>query len=124
MRYCPICLIDFDDEVDECTECGGPLVEGSAREAFEDVGDEEWVELDPLPQLSYAKLVKEALDAEEIPCYIEALLTGGGLDAGYYGSQATVMVPDDKFDEALEIQQGIAPPDDDDLLIDPDADDY
>ena len=124
MRYCPICLIDFDDEVDECTECGGPLVEGSAREMFEDVGEEEWVELDPLPALAYAKLVKEALESEEIPCYIEALLAGGGLESGYYGTQATVMIPDDKFDEALEIQQGMTPPDDDDLLIDPDADDF
>ena len=124
MRYCPNCTIDFDDDVDECAECGGPLVEGSSRETFDDVSEDEWVELDPLPAIAYAKLVKEALEGEGIPCYIEALYTGGGMEAGYYGHQATVLIPDSKFDEALEIQQGMAPPDDDDLLIDPDADDY
>ena len=124
MRYCPICSIDFDDDVDECVECGGPLVDGSAREMFDDVEDDDWVELDPLPAVAYAKLVKEALEGEGIPCYIETLYAGGGMEAGYYGSQATVIVPDKFFDQALETQQGMAPPDDDDLLIDPDADDF
>lgn len=124
MRYCPSCSIDFDDETDECAECGGPLIEGSAREKFEDVEEDEWVELDPLPGISYAKIVRDTLQEEGIPCYIEAMFTGSGIEGGYYGSQATIMVPDRHFDQALELQQGMAPPDDDDLLIDPDADDY
>jgi len=124
MRYCPNCTIDFDDEVDECVECGGPLVEGSARETFDEVDEEDWVELDPIQGLSYAKLVKEQLEEEGIPSFIEALYGGGGLEAGYFGSQATILVPDEHFDRALEVQQGMAPPDDNDLLIDPDADDF
>ncbi|MFH0882659.1 MAG: DUF2007 domain-containing protein [bacterium] len=124
MRYCPNCTIDYDDDVDECVECGGPLVEGSARETFEEVGDEDWVELDPLPGLAFAKLVKEQLEEEGIPCLIEALYGASSLETGYYGSQATLLVPDEHFDRALEVQQGMAPPGDDDLLIDPDADDY
>lgn len=124
MRYCPNCTIDYDDDVDECVECGGPLVEGSSRETFDEVGDEDWVELDPLPGLAFAKLVKEQLEEEGIPCFIEALYGAGSMETGYYGSQATLLVPDEHFDRALEVQQGMAPPDDDDLLIDPDADDF
>ncbi|MBZ0265548.1 hypothetical protein K8I28_12860 [bacterium] len=120
MAYCPQCGIEYDDEVEECLDCSGPLVEGSAEEMFEDVDDSEWVELDPIASLSYAKIVKEALDDEEIPCYIQSLWSGEGFEAGYYGAQATILVPEPFYEKALEMQQGIAPPDDDQLLLDPD----
>lgn len=95
-----------------------PLVEGSAEEMFEQVKDTEWVELDPLPSLSYAKAVKTEIDLQEIPCYIQALWSAGDYVSGaYYGNQATILVPESKYEIALEIQQGIAPPDDDQFLL-------
>ncbi|HEB83421.1 MAG TPA: hypothetical protein ENI92_00290 [Bacteroidetes bacterium] len=120
MRYCPACKTDYDEDVFECASCGGPLVEGSARDAFEEVDEDSWVELDPLSSLAHAKLVLEALEEEEIPCYIEAYYSGSGLES----FAANILVPDSVYEHALEIQQGMAPPADDDLLLDPDADDY
>jgi len=120
MRYCPTCRIDYDDEIDDCAVCGGPLVEGTSREYYEDISEEDWVELDPLGSLGHSRLVLEALEEEKVACYIEAVYGGG--DSGGYS--ASVMVTDNNFELALELQQSIAPPDDDDLLMDPDADDF
>jgi hypothetical protein len=119
MRYSPTLRIDYEDDTAECVVSGEPLIEGSVREMFDDISDEAWVELDPLPSLTHAVRVREEMDEAGIPCYIEAIM-GSGTD-GYNG---IIMVPDDRFEEALEIQQNVAPPDDDDLLMDPDADDF
>jgi hypothetical protein len=120
MRYCPLDKIDYDDDVEECIICGGPLVDGTSREQFDDADDDRWVELDPVNSLTHAKMVMEALEEEDIDSYTEAFYGGGG-DDGY---TATVMVQEDRFDNALEIQQGLTPPDEDDLIIDPDSDDF
>lgn len=120
MGYCPACGIEFDDELEECMRCGGPLIEGTVEEMFDEVDNSEWVELDPLPELPHAVSVKEALDLEGLPCYIKALSSPVG---SFYGDQAVILVPETHYDTALEMQQGIAPPDDDDMLLDPDADD-
>ncbi len=120
MRYCPVCRIDYDDEVEDCVECGGPLVEGTSRELYEEIPEEAWVELDPLGSLAHAKSVMDALDEEQISCYIEASYSSTTID----GFAGTIIVTEADFDIALEIQQGMALPDDDDLLIDPDADDF
>ncbi len=123
MSYCPQCGIEYDDEVEECVDCNGPLVEGSAEEMFDDIEDTEWVELDPLPTLGHAKAVKEELDQEDIPCYIQSFLSAGDdLARTNYGSQAIIVVPEGMYERALEIQQGITPPDDDQFLVD--RDDY
>ncbi len=119
MRYCPNCRIDYDDDIEECVTCGGPLVDGSCTDMFEELSEESWVELDPLGTLTHAKSVLEALDEEGIPCFIEAIF-GGGTET----YSATILVQDDDFETALAIQQSLVPPGDDELLLDPDADDY
>lgn len=121
MRYCPSTRIDYDDDVDECVVGGGPLVEGSAREMFEEVDEDAWVELDPVSSLTHATQILDALDELGIPSYIEAIYSGDPTT----GYSANVIVPDGQFDEALEIQQSLpAPPDDDEFLIDPNEDDF
>jgi hypothetical protein len=121
MRYCPSTRIDYDDDVDECVVGGGPLVEGSAREMFEDVPEDAWVELDPVSSLTHAKLILDALDEEEIPSYIESMYSGD-VKTGY---TANILVPDEKFEDALDIQQALpAPADDDEFFIDPDAEEF
>ncbi len=120
MPYCPSCKVDYDDDVEDCVVCGGPLIDGSSRDSFEEIHEDEWVELDPLPTITHAMSVSTALAEEAIPSYIEAVYGAGGSD----GYSASVMIIDNDFEVALEIQQGIAAPDDDDLLLDPDADDF
>ncbi len=121
MRYCPSTRIDYDDDVDECVVGGGPLVEGSAREMFDEVDDDAWVELDPVSSLTHATQLLDALDEEGIPSYIEAIYSGD-ISTGY---SANILVPDDRFEDALEIQQALpAPADDDEFFIDPDSEDF
>ncbi len=120
MGYCPQDRIEYEDEIEECVVCGGPLIEGTVEEMFDDVDSNEWVELDPLSELVHAVKVRDALDEAEIPCYISADLASG---SEYYGGGAILYVPESHYDLALEIQQGIAPPDDDQMIFDPDADD-
>ncbi|GBE29464.1 MAG TPA: hypothetical protein ENH10_06795 [Bacteroidetes bacterium] len=121
MRYCPSTRIDYDDDVDECVVGGGPLVEGSAREMFEDIPEDAWVELDLVSTLTHATHIVEALDEISIPCYIEAMYSGD-VKVGY---TANILVPDNMFEDALEVQQSLpAPVDDDDFFIDPDNDDF
>ncbi|MBS1262598.1 MAG: hypothetical protein MAG453_01954 [Calditrichaeota bacterium] len=120
MRYCPSTRIDYHDEVDECVVGGGPLVEGSAREMFDEIPDDAWVELDPVNSLTHASTILEALDEEDIPSYIEAIYSGDVVT----GYTANILVPDQHFDRALEIQQAMpSPPDDDNYLINPNEDD-
>ncbi len=124
MECCPACFIDYDEDVHECIECGGPLIEGSSRETFDDISEDQWVELDPISGLPYAVMVKEALVAAGIPNFIQSFFDENEYEEGFQGIPVTVLVPEEMFDQALEIQQGIAPPENDDLLINPDADDY
>jgi hypothetical protein len=120
MRYCPGTRIDYDDDVDECVVGGGPLVEGSAREMFENIPEDAWVELDPVSSLTHAKLVLDALDEEGIAGYIEAMYSGDP-KTGY---SANILVPDENFEEALDIQQALPAPSDEEFFIDPDNDDF
>ncbi len=120
MAYCPQDRIDYDDEIEECVVCGGPLIEGSVEDLFEEIKTDEWVEMDPVPELVHAVRIRDALDEEQVPCYIKADLPPG---SEYYGDQAVICIPESHYDNALEIQQGIAPPDDDQLLYDPDSED-
>ncbi len=119
MGYCPQDRIEYEDEMEECVVCGGPLLEGSVEEMFDEVDPVLWVELDPLNELVHAVKVRDALDEAGIPCYISADLASG---TEYYGG-AVIFIQETQYDEALEIQQGIAPPDDDRMIFDPDADD-
>lgn len=120
MGYCPLDRVDYNEQVEECVVCGGPLIEESIEEIFEDVDPREWVDLDPLTELVHAVKVREALDESKIPCYIKSDLAPG---SDYYNGQAVISVPESQYDAALEIQQGIAPPDDDQMIIDPDSED-
>ncbi|MDP8206493.1 MAG: hypothetical protein P9L92_07530 [Candidatus Electryonea clarkiae] len=120
MAYCPTDRIEYNDEIDECLVCGGPLIEGVVETLFGEVDENDWVELDPLPELVHAVKVRDALDDDNILCHIKAEIIQG---AEYCGSQAIVFVQESQYDESLEIQQGIAPPDDDMFIVDPDAED-
>ena len=48
MGYCPLDRIDYNEEVEECVVCGGPLIEESIEDLFEEIDPREWVDLDPL----------------------------------------------------------------------------
>jgi|GEM_PF-2050579 len=59
----------------------------------------------------YADMVMEALKQAGISCYLKSLYGSGGLGvisgAGLSGARDVIMVPEEKYQEALEIMEGM-----------------
>jgi len=70
-----------------------------------------WQALPALAGKVYADMVMEALKQAGIQCYLKSLYGSGGLGvisgAGLAGARDVIMVPEDRFEEALEIMEGM-----------------
>ena len=74
----------------------------------------EWVPLPKLPGGVYVAMITEVLDKENIPNLVQTDLAAGGLGnvigTTTVGKPWRILVPRDKYDEALHIFESIAGP--------------
>jgi len=104
MSYCPSCKAEYVEDAIECPDCNVGLVASLPIEEQED--DFDWVPLRGVPGKTYAEMVTEILDKEEIPNYIKsdplstAYLTAG---ASAISGNATIYVPEKHQEKAEEI---------------------
>jgi hypothetical protein len=106
MPFCPDCRVEYLPDVTVCPDCGAKLVD-----TLPELPDIEWVSLPSVPGIVYAQMIKEVLDREEIPCYIQSLWTSGGLgvisSTTVPGVGVKLFVPKSEYDRALQIQEGM-----------------
>ena len=106
--FCPSCKYEYNPGVKMCPDCGKKLVEKLPDEKnnkyFKKI---KFVPLPSLPGRVYADMVKDTLDTNGIPCYIRSQ----GIGDAYQFPATTPMggtriyVPEDRIEEAIEIQQ-------------------
>ena len=106
MGFCPSCRIEYLPGITECPDCGEKIVD-----TMPDIPDIKWVSLPTLPGVVYAQMIKEVLDREGIPCYVQSLWSSGGLgvisSTAMPGVTARIMVPETEYETALKIQEGM-----------------
>jgi len=88
MPYCPRCRYEYEDDYDECPDCGEPLVDTlDDDDDYDDEEDEdseeEWVALANLTSSQYADMVVEALQAKDIPAVVHS-------KSGHFGAIGTM----------------------------------
>jgi hypothetical protein len=108
MGFCPSCRMEYVPEVTECPDCHEKLVKSLPEIEIPDV---EWTALPSVPGVVYAQMIKEALEQNGIPAYIQSLWTSGGLgvisSTSMTGMAVRIMVPKTEYNRALEIQEGM-----------------
>jgi hypothetical protein len=108
MAFCPKCRYEYEENVKICPDCNTELVdELPAEQAPADI---KFVPLPNLPGRVYAEMLKGVLDKKGITCYIRG---EGVLDAfqvsgtGPVNRGVKLYVPENRYDECLEIQHGM-----------------
>ena len=104
MPYCPSCKAEYIENTIECPDCNIELIASLPKNELEN--DFEWVALKGVPGRTYAEMVTEILDKEEIPNYIRsdavstAYLTAG---TSTITGNAVIYVPEKNKEKAEEI---------------------
>ncbi|MEM7050276.1 MAG: DUF2007 domain-containing protein [Acidobacteriota bacterium] len=113
--FCPNCGAEFRDEIDQCADCGVPLVAESPQG-----GGSDPVVLLRTPDTVELSVVKSLLQAEGIAHFVqgeESLhmlpIAGHGGFFSKHGLSAAVLVPEDQLDRAREVLAAQVPPDPD-----------
>lgn len=105
MGFCPNCKFEYEAHIRTCPDCHETLVEKLPEPDHETKGS--FVALPDVPGRVYADMVKGALEAQGIPCYIraEGIIDAYGISGtGPASKGARVFVPADRLDECLEVQ--------------------
>jgi len=104
MPFCPSCRAEYIEDTIDCADCNVGFVASLPTEDLED--DIDWVPLRGVPGKTYAEMVTEILDKEEIPNYIKsdplstAYLTAG---ASMLSGNAIIYVPEKNKEKAEDI---------------------
>lgn len=104
MSFCPSCNAEYIKDTIDCPDCNVGLVASLPIKEQED--DFDWVPLRGVPGKTYAEMVTEILDKEEIPNYIKsdplstAYLTAG---ASAISGNAVIYVPEKNREKAEDI---------------------
>lgn len=111
MPFCPECKYEYHPETSECPDCGRRLVDRLPEIEQESLNPKgRFKSLPSLPGRVYAELVKGALEAKGIPCYIRSdgiIDTLGISGTGPLNRGAKLFVPEDRYEECLQIQHGM-----------------
>lgn len=106
--YCPLCQAEYRPEIKHCADCNVTLVETLPPELpLEEI---KWVPVGTLQGKTYAEMIGEILDKEQIAHFIKSdVLTAtfniSGL--GSTGGRVKLFVPENKLDAAREILTGL-----------------
>ena len=104
MPFCPSCKAEYIEDKIECHDCNVDLVASLPINELEN--DFEWVPLRGVPGKTYAEMVTEILDKEEIPNYTKsdslstAFLTSG---TSAISGNAIIFVQEKNREKAEEI---------------------
>jgi len=102
--FCPNCKYEYKPAIEKCPDCGAELVEKLPEPVSRVEEESKFVFLCTAQDLVYASLLKETLEANEIPCLVKS---GGGVMttleplSGY----AKIYVPEEKHEESLKIKE-------------------
>ena len=101
MPFCPSCKAEYIENTIDCPDCDVELVASLPINELED--DFDWVPLRGVPGKTYAGMVTEILDAEEIPNYTKSdAISTAYLLAGTSGN-SIIYVPKKNQEKAEEI---------------------
>ena len=106
--YCPLCHAEYKPEIKHCADCNVTLVEALPEETkMEEV---KWVLAGTFPGKTYAEMIGEILDKEQIAHYIKSdVLTAtfniSGL--GSTGGRVKLYVPEQDLTSAQDILAGL-----------------
>lgn len=106
--YCPLCQAEYKPEIKHCADCNVTLVETLPPELpLEEI---KWVPVGTLQGKTYAEMIGEILDKEQIAHFIKSdVLTAtfniSGL--GSTGGRVKLFVPENKLAAAREILTGL-----------------
>ena len=104
MPFCPSCKAEYIQYTIDCPDCNVELVASLPINELEE--DFEWVPLRGVPGKTYAEMVTEILDKEEIPNYIKSdALSTAFLTTGTSGvsGNSVIYVPEKNREKAEEI---------------------
>ena len=103
--FCPTCRSRFEDGVERCPDCGGPLL--ASPPVDPSAGPVALAPLLSTADIGFLPVVKSLLDAVEIPYVIQGEEALGLLPVGAFAGgvspgalHATVHVPEDRLEEA------------------------
>ncbi len=91
MRYCQSCKVVYPQEMMRCPVCDVDLAD-----ELPGASTIEWVSLPKIPGLMEAHRITDELDRADIICYIDMP-----------DVLANIMVPNNEYEHALEIQQSV-----------------
>ena len=111
MPFCPQCRYEYTPSTTECPDCGVALVDRLPEtETSVPESGGRFVPLPELPGQMDAVLVKGALEAEGILCYMQMeglIQTVGVSGTGPVNHGARIFVSEDRYEDALRIQEGM-----------------
>ena len=106
MPFCPQCKYEYKEGKEICPDCNVQLVAELPPQKPDNTGDLDLIEIYSLPGVTYAEMVKEALEKEGIDCMIksDALSTGYlTTGVGVAGYAASVLVKKEHAEKAKQI---------------------
>lgn len=105
MSYCPKCKYEYQDNIQECPDCGAKLVDELEKSEQETAEDVKYVPFRTFPSRLYAEMLKEALENEGIPSIIKG--DDVAIVLGSYGTtspvEVTIWIPEDNMERAEQI---------------------
>lgn len=115
MTWCPRCRREHANDLDQCPECGGELLDEVPTD--EDLlTDVEWVTVAKRTGHVMGRLIKQRLESADIP----VILTGAGFDTVklYEGYDGNISVPRRFFEEAQALVEDMLKGAEDGLFCD------
>lgn len=111
MPFCPKCGAEYRREYSRCSDCDCALVEKRPGKEEDIIVDGKIALLCQTSDLVSARMLEEALKAQNIPCLVKARM---GTYSGYMPLDSVmkgvkVFVPESAYKKAIEIAETIIP---------------